>query len=272
MELLAAFSIVLACSLHTLLPRIIKRLRLAKPNFLGQEVFASYGMVLFADTSALVSIGVLVGLIRAEVARLYISVMGAMCFLGLIDDLYGTREVGGFKGHFRKLVFERKLTTGVVKALGGTIVGAVAGRTVYHDNPARWITFTLLVALWANFLNIFDLRPGRAVGVFLLAIGVTCCVAFDKLPDRWLVAALGLTTLLWGLADSRGKAMMGDSGSNSLGAAVGLTAALSFALPTQVAVIVLLVVIHWYSERHSITKLIENNRILNAIDARLGVR
>lgn len=272
MELLAAFSIVLACTLHALLPRMIKTFRLAKPNFLGEEVFASYGIVLFADVLALVSIGVLVGLIRVEVARLYISVMGVMCFLGLIDDLYGTREVGGFKGHFRKLIFERKLTTGVLKAVGGAIVGAVAGKTVYPDNLARCITCTLLVALGANFLNILDLRPGRAVGVFLLAIGVTCCVAFDTLPDRWLIAILGVTTILWGLADSRGKAMMGDSGSNSLGAALGLTAALSFALSTQVAAILLLVVIHWYSERHSITRLIENNKILKAIDAHLGVR
>ncbi|MDH7601847.1 MAG: hypothetical protein QHI38_06840 [Armatimonadota bacterium] len=272
MEALAAFSIFCACVLHAFLPRSAHRLRLAKPNFRGDKVFSSYGIVLLADISALTSIGSIFGFIRLDLAYLYLSVMGSMCLLGLADDVFGTREVGGFKGHFRKLILERKPTTGVLKALGGAAVGIAAGARVYSEDPIKWMSCALLVALGANFLNILDLRPGRAAAVFFAGIGVTCCVSFRKLPSPWLIAALVVPTAFWGIVDSRGRAMMGDSGSNSLGAALGLTAALSMGLPAQLAAIVLLVAIHWYSEKHSLTDLIENNRVLRAIDARLGVR
>ena len=258
--------------LHVISAKTAKRLRLVKLNFLGKEVYASYGILLFADVLFLTSVGMIAGVIDFRRAILYLWVMGAMCLLGLVDDLFGTREVGGFRGHFKKLICERKLTTGVVKAVGGALVGVVAGREIYSNDLVRWISCALLVALGANFLNILDLRPGRAVSVFLFAIVVIWCVSIEKAPHPWLVASILVPTVVWGIFDSRGKAMMGDSGSNCLGALLGLSVAIGMSLPIQIVVICVLVAIHWYSERHSITKLIEGNRFLRAIDARLGVR
>jgi UDP-N-acetylmuramyl pentapeptide phosphotransferase/UDP-N-acetylglucosamine-1-phosphate transferase len=198
--------------------------------------------------------------------------MCAMWILGLIDDLFGSREVGGFRGHFMKLIRERKLTTGALKAIGGGIVGVLAGWVISNGDPARWITAALLIPLAANVLNLVDLRPGRAVAVFLLGLGVTCILARGGLAAPWIVGATAIVAFAWGIVDSRGRAMMGDAGSNSLGAALGLTIALDASLAAQVGAIVLFALVHWYSEKHSISELIERNRVLRAIDSRLGVR
>ncbi|MGQ9782969.1 MAG: hypothetical protein ACUVRS_03220 [Armatimonadota bacterium] len=198
--------------------------------------------------------------------------MAAMCLFGFLDDIFGSRDVSGFRGHFRKLIVERRITTGALKAIGGGTVGIVTGGILYSGEPLRWITCALLIPLSANFTNILDLRPGRTTAVFLLALGVTWCVVGSKLPSFWLLVSIALPVTLWGIADSLGKAMMGDSGSNSLGAVLGLTLAIGTSITTQALVICVLVVAHCYSERYSITKLIENNRVLSAIDKHLGAR
>ncbi|OFX16735.1 MAG: hypothetical protein A2Z18_04040 [Armatimonadetes bacterium RBG_16_58_9] len=65
--------------------------------------------------------------------------------------------------------------------------------------------------------------------------------------------------------------MMGDAGANALGAALGLTVALD-APVLMLPAIALMIAIHAYSERNSISDLIERNRVLRSIDRRLGVR
>jgi len=269
---LSLLVLVAAIALHVLCVVFAPRLRLIKPNFLHKPALASYGVISLVDTAAIIWAGVLLGLARGTDAILYLSVMSAMCLLGLLDDLFGTREVGGFKGHFKKLVFERKLTTGAIKAIGGGIVGIVAGWIISNGDPGRWVTAALVIPLAANVLNLVDLRPGRAVAVFFLGLAVTCLLAHGRLASPWIVGTVALVTLAWGIADSRARAMMGDAGSNSLGAALGLTIALSVSLPAQIGAALVLVAVNWYSEKRSISALIERNCVLRAIDSRLGVR
>ncbi|MGC8862778.1 MAG: hypothetical protein ACP5R5_08380 [Armatimonadota bacterium] len=262
----------IACGIHVALARLAPRLRLIKNNFLNKQVLGSYGVISFADTAGLVCIGCIAGIIRCADAAIYLCVMGAMCALGLADDLLGSRDVGGFRGHFRMLILQRRLTTGTLKAAGGALVGAAAARVVSGGDLARWIAGTLVIALAANFLNLVDLRPGRAVAVFFAGLGVTCVMAYGRLHSPWIIGAICLVAFAWGIADSRGRAMMGDAGSNSLGAALGLTITLNLGLGGQIGAIVILAAINWYSEKHSISALIERHPVLRAIDGRLGVR
>ncbi|MCX8053507.1 MAG: hypothetical protein N3B12_06835 [Armatimonadetes bacterium] len=257
---------------HLLAIRLAPRLRLIKSNFLNRPVLGSYGVISFVDIAGLIGAGLALGIVSARDAVLYLTVMGSMCVLGLIDDVFGSREVGGFRGHFTKLFVERKITTGAIKAVGGGIVGIVAGWEVSGGNTARWVTAALIIPLSANVLNIVDLRPCRAVAVFFLGLVVTCVLACGRLAAPWIVLTIALVSLAWAVADSRGRAMMGDSGSNSLGAALGLTIALSLKVYWQIGAIVLLAAVNWYSEKHSISELIAKNRILRAVDNRLGVR
>lgn len=233
---------------------------------------ASYGIVAFGYVAAGVVALKLLGYAHSHHTALYLATIGAMWVLGTIDDIFGSREVGGFRGHFRKLLVERKLTTGALKALGGGVVGVAAGYFVSGGEPLRWILASMVIPIATNTLNLLDLRPGRAVAVFFAGLVVTCIVALGRLQAPWIVAVVALVALAFAAPDSRGKAMMGDSGSNMLGAALGLTIALSTGVVFQGGAIVLLAAIHVYSEKHSVSALIERNTVLRSIDRRLGVR
>lgn len=273
----SVIGLVVAVLWHILVMRLAPRLRLVKPNFQQKPILASYGLVQFPY---IVAAGVALAGVSGfalhsnpdtRVIVLYLWVMAAMWVLGAIDDIWGSREVGGFKGHFKKLLLERKLTTGAVKALGGGLVALAAGWSIHPDDLLQAALAAAVIALATNTLNLFDLRPGRAVAVLFCGLGVTCIVTYGRLLASPLVAAIAVIALLFGIADSRGRAMMGDSGSNSLGAALGLTIALS-APAWVIPAILLFAVIHIYSEKRSISALIEQNRALRAIDRYLGVR
>lgn len=256
---------------HIIIFRVSPRIGLVKPNFIKKPIMASYGIAEFPYIAAAAYALTQFGYTKPHDAKLYLSVMGAMCILGAIDDIWGTREVGGFKGHFKKLLFEHKLTTGAVKAIGGGIVALAAGWSIYGHNILKWLIASAVIALATNTLNLFDLRPGRAVAVLFTGLGVTCMVSVGHLYAPALIGVIVVIAFIFGLMDSRGRAMMGDSGSNTLGAAMGLTIVLSAQIWMPVAII-LLAAIHIYSEKHSISALIEQNRVLKEIDRRLGVR
>ena len=263
--------LVAAATWHVVVIRLAPRLGLVKPNFNKSPVLASYGTVSFPYIAAIAcSLGIL-GYARWDGVAVYLSVMGAMWALGMLDDLFGSREVGGFKGHFRKLLCEGKLTTGAVKAIGGGLVGIGAGWLLYPNDPWKWMATALVIPLAANTLNLLDLRPGRAAAGFFLGLAVTYIVVRGSLLDIWVVAGIALVALTFGVVDSRAKAMMGDSGSNALGAALGLTMAVN-APGLMIFAIALMVAIHAYSEWCSISDLIERNPVLRSIDRRLGVR
>lgn len=256
---------------HMLVTRFSPRFGLVKLNFANKPVMASYGLIMFPYITALSVIFTAWGWVSWAHVRLYLGAMAAMWALGAIDDIWGTREVGGFKGHFKKLLIEKRVTTGAVKAIGGGLVALAAGFSIYGHNIPRALIAAAVIALSANLLNLFDLRPGRALAVIFIGLGVTCIMKCGRMVAWPLVGAIAAIALLFGIADSRGKAMMGDSGSNSLGAALGLTIVLNspnWMLPA----IAIMAAIHIYSEKHSISGLIERNRVLRAIDRCLGVR
>ena len=91
---------------------------------------------------------------------------GAAAFGGY-DDLAGSGDRRGFRGHLGALR-EGQLTTGAVKfgGIGATGIGAAA---TLGGSPADVAINAGLVAGGANLLNLFDLRPGRAIKVALLA-------------------------------------------------------------------------------------------------------
>jgi Glycosyl transferase family 2 len=125
--------------------------------------------------------------------------VAAVAALGLADDLWSGPE-RGFRAHLR-----RGRSTGVLKLVGIPAVGLLA---------TRRLSGALLVALAANALNQLDTRPGRALKAYLLA----------AVPLR---APLGVAVLLLPY-DLREMAMLGDAGSNALGALLGLNSVRRF--------------------------------------------
>ena len=138
--------------------------------------------------------------------------MMAMFFAGIIDDTIGNRDVSGLKGHFKSL-FKGKLTTGGFKALFGGFVGLIISISI-SKNIYDIVINTLIIALSTNLMNLFDLRPGRAIKVYL----VISLVLFFTLGGytRNLLLLIFPNVLAYFNFDLKAKAMMGDTGSNVL--------------------------------------------------------
>lgn len=182
--------------------------------------------------------------------------------LGLIDDVSGDRTSRGFRGHFHALR-NGVLTTGALKAILGGL-GAFLIGSFLAKNLVEVMLNGLLIALGANTLNLFDLRPGRAGKVFLI-FSMVILITSGFSVDFLIVFASVLGYLAW---DLRQQVMMGDTGSNCLGAFLGLYLVRS-SLLFRLGIVFLLICLQVLCERLSLTKLIESNRVLDFLD-RLG--
>jgi hypothetical protein len=185
--------------------------------------------------------------------------------LGAYDDLAGSGASRGFKGHLAALA-RGEITSGSVKLLGigaaGLAAAAVAG-TQSHAKPAVVIDVLIngaLVAGGANLLNLFDLRPGRAIKVGLLAGAPLAMGASAAVVAAPLGAAVALLP-----EDLGEKAMLGDAGANALGALLGL-AATRLGRGGRLAILAGVVGLTGASEYVSFTKVIQSTPPLHWLD------
>ncbi len=264
-------------------------------NYRGREVFLGLGLVwVFWGVAMAIHqlVAMLFSLPHEYTTSLWFQTMlaiplvaGAFTF-GLIDDSFGTAGHKGFRGHLAALLNGR-LTTGSIKLFGIgflALVGAawpalawdgVTVLTLLHYGVA-----VLVIGLAANIVNLFDLRPGRALKVYTLLvfiavpIGVWSLVRTDDgLPLASalfdglmvLVVVLGPVIAVWRF-DVTESGMLGDAGANAFGMLAGLL--LVFALPFTGAVVaaVVLLGLNLASERVSFSAVIERIAVFAAID------
>jgi hypothetical protein len=223
--------------------------------------------------------------LRLGMDAMLIIVLG-FCLLGLLDDVAGDSAARGFKGHFSEALHCR-FTTGLVKAFLGFVVALVAlyplvvagGRLTFHYYGI-WVMDAALVALTANFFNLLDLRPGRALKVFFPAlalcagltlrfeaVGLSIAVyapLYIYMTPALSVAAIAL--VLFG-GDLRERFMMGDAGSNVLGAVIGLGLVLGTSFWWRLGVLALILALTILSEMVSFSYVIASNRALNWLDS-----
>jgi UDP-N-acetylmuramyl pentapeptide phosphotransferase/UDP-N-acetylglucosamine-1-phosphate transferase len=182
--------------------------------------------------------------------------------LGGYDDLAGTASSRGFKGHLSALA-RGELTSGSVKILGigGTGVAAAALARDPRHNLFDVLVNGAIVAGSANLMNLFDLRPGRAIKVGLLT-GVP--LAASSASAAVVAAPLGAAVAL--LPEDLGeRAMLGDTGANALGALLGLGAT-RLGRGGRLAVLAGLVALNGASEVVSFTKVIRRTPALHWLD------
>jgi hypothetical protein len=166
--------------------------------------------------------------------------VAAVAAVGAADDAWSGPE-RGFHAHLRS-----GRTTGMLKLLAIPAVGLLATRKV---------SGALLVGLAANALNQLDTAPGRALKAYLAA-------AF--LVD----APKGLAVLLLPY-DAREMVMLGDAGSNALGALLGLKSVGRLTGRGRAAAIGALAGLTLLGERTSLGCVIERTPVLRELD-RLG--
>ena len=187
---------------------------------------------------------------------LYIFSMMAMFFAGALDDLIGNRNVSGLKGHFKSL-FKGELTTGGFKALFGGFVGLVVSVCI-SSSIVDIIVNTLIIALSTNLMNLFDLRPGRAIKVYLV-IMIPIYITLTGYTKVFPLLILP-NVLAYFNTDLKARGMMGDTGSNVLGISIGVLMALGYGIKVRLAWLVFLILMHLITEKFSLTKIIEKNR------------
>ena len=226
----------------------------------------------------------------------------AIAIAGWIDDRYGSfpsrgsaklpstkllrlrsgqvraGTTSGFRGHLRSLR-QGRLTTGTVKIIVIGVAAWALGALLATEHsglrllPAIWpgLLNGILIALSANAINLLDLRPGRALKAFLAAsIAIIAISATGPhLLFLLLLIAVIVPLLIYAPIDLRGRGMMGDTGSNFLGALLGFSVAATASLPVKLAIVLALIAFHLYCEKYSLTQAIERNSLLRWLD-RLG--
>jgi hypothetical protein len=201
----------------------------------------------------------------ARIAEAGLVLVVGWTVLGIVDDRFGSRRAGGFFGHVRA-ARHGFLTTGLLKAGGGGVLSLyVAWRLT--GAPLETVVDGLLLALAANFLNLLDKRPGRALKGFWL---LSAAAIAAQPASWWLLAPMLATSVIIAPADLAGRAMLGDVGANLLGAMAGLGLAANLhgglLISDTVAVILLLGLVHVYAEFGSITECIARRPILSFFD------
>ena len=249
------------------------KLGLQRRNFLGRPVALGYGLTIWLLCMML--FGILVWLNpQAPAYMLLLITTGWFGLLGAIDDFFGKREgqPKGLKGHFSAL-FKGKITTGLIKAVGGLAaaicIGGLTAKQIW-----MWPVHALLIALSAHTMNLFELRPGRANSISLLTLLVCAGLAWHAgQPFLSLGNVLVWSMVMsWHREDSQAQAMMGDSGSNLLGAVMGITLAISLPTWAAVAWTTVLIMLHIAAERISFSQFIEKTPWLARIDRLTGLR
>jgi UDP-N-acetylmuramyl pentapeptide phosphotransferase/UDP-N-acetylglucosamine-1-phosphate transferase len=228
-----------------------------------------------------------IGNAPGDAARLLV-VLACVGFglLGLIDDVAGTQTDHGFRGHVGALLSHGRMTTGLLKIVGGGALAVVlvsASHTVVSGagvsgagvsgagvsgagvSGARVVVDALIVALAANLTNLFDRAPGRAIKVGLLAWVPFALVARADSVGVAVAPVVGAFAGLLG-DDLRERLMLGDAGSNVIGAVLGLAVVLECGPGVRAGVLAVLVALTVASELISFSRVIERVSVLRWLD------
>lgn len=187
-----------------------------------------------------------------------------LTILGVLDDRKGSSQYKGFRGHFRALK-SGYLTTGMCKLIGVGLL-ALYGAKIF--GPSQFLILNgLVIALTTNFINLMDLRPGRAGKIFLILI-VMVLIFKEREQLFWVWIFLGafMAYLPW---DLRSLGMLGDTGANVMGFVLGLAFIVVFKEIGVFLILLILILVHIYAEKASISQLIDRAPLLSFLD-RLG--
>ncbi|QLJ01152.1 hypothetical protein HZZ00_09085 [Streptomyces sp. NEAU-sy36] len=143
-----------------------------------------------------------------------LAVLAAGC-CGAYDDAAGDHR-RGFRAHLGALR-EGEVTSGAVKLFGISAAGLVAG-ALLKERPLDKLLAGVVIAGAAHFVNLVDVRPGRALGA-VLALGAPGLLRGGPGGELAAVATGGAAAAL--REDVGERTMLGDTGAHALGATLG---------------------------------------------------
>ena len=241
-----------------------------RPNFRGQPIPVGMGAALwlglFITAGGLLLLSEMLPFPWLMVQDLVVLLVVARVFLVmcLLVDAIVFRSATGLRGHIRKFLVNREVTTGLLKAVVGVLIGII-GAWLMGADGWKLPLGGMMIALSANSVNLLDLRPGRACKGVLLSLGLVAVLSLRGLesPAFWLLLGVTLSYLPH---DLQARAMMGDAGSNLLGGGVGLLIVMTCSITVTALWLGILVLFHLYAEKYSLSEAIEKNRLLRWLD------
>ncbi len=274
-----AVSLAVAAALVPALLERLERAGIVRQNYRGAVIPAASGLLIVV--AAAVSLAALapleeladVDVLAPELGAALVYVLG-IAGLGLVDDMLGGRRPAGavadphaprgLRGHARAAAAGH-FSTGMVKALGalGLALFALSGE---GRSAADYLVGVGVLVLSTNLFNLLDLRPGRA-GKAFVALGAVLTIGSW---DLYALEALGLfigPALVLLPYDLRERAMLGDAGSNVLGAVAGLWLVLALGPTGEAVALAVLVLLTLYGEFRSISALVERNPLARWLDS-----
>ncbi|MEU4290594.1 hypothetical protein AB0E63_20400 [Kribbella sp. NPDC026596] len=230
-----------------------------RTNHRGEPVTLLEGPVAVLGALAGVAASKSDGKVKAA-ALLAGSVSGAV---GAYDDLRGTTQAKGFRGHLTALK-RGEVTSGAVKILGVGAAGLAAAALLPRKSRgvkavAGIVADGALISGTANLTNLLDLRPGRALKA---VTAVNAPLAVVSGPAGAVVGAAAASAP----SDLGERSMLGDCGANGLGAITGTALAAALPRPLKTLVLGAVVALNLASEKVSFTKVIAETPVLDKID------
>lgn len=229
-------------------------------NYRGKETVYGAGLIFLIP--CMVSVLPLWSIIAKGDLYIYQAMLLAMTFMGYLDDSLGDHTRKGFKNHFYDLVTGHP-STGIFKIIFALIIGLIISKA-YYSSIMDIIFHILLFGLCVNFINLLDLRPGRAIKGFVFLTLIICLLS--GLKSLWILLPIfsGLTVYIKDEMDE--KCMLGDTGSNLLGGILGMYTLNAGGLWTKYGLFMMLLILHFAAEFISFSRIIESNPILKQID------
>lgn len=246
---------------------------LARRNYTGREVAFPAGAVLVAcSLGALAPLALLddradLDLLAPELRRWIVYVLG-VAMLGLLDDALGRGADAdtprGWRGHAQSVI-SGGFSTGAIKAVGALALAAyaVSGR---GREGFDYIADLTLLLLTTNLFNLLDLRPGRVEKVFAALLAGLCIGATTTVPLELLGIFIG-PVLIGAAYTLRERAMLGDTGSNLVGALAGISMLVTLGDPGRLAALAIVLALTIYGEFRSISAAIESFPPLRWLDS-----
>lgn len=200
--------------------------------------------------------------------RRWMTYLVGIAFLGLIDDALGAGASPdtprGWRGHLRAVAAGR-LSTGAVKALGAAALAAYAISGTGRE-AGGFLADVALLILATNLFNLFDTGPGRAEKALILLAGGLCAGAATAEP--LLLTGIFCGPVLIGMIFTlRERAMLGDTGSNLLGAIAGVWLLTTLGPDARLIALLAVLLLTIYGEFRSISETIRRIPPLRALDS-----
>jgi UDP-N-acetylmuramyl pentapeptide phosphotransferase/UDP-N-acetylglucosamine-1-phosphate transferase len=198
---------------------------------------------------------------------LVVTYVVAVALLGLLDDFLGSARDDlprGWRGHARHTL-GGGFSTGALKAVGSLGVALFVVRGLAESKGEYLLSVALLV-LTTNFFNLLDLRPGRSIKALIL-LGAGLTIGSQDVHPLWTVGLFAGPVLILLPLDLRERGMLGDTGSNLLGAIAGFWLVLTLSSLGQAIALGLIAVATVYGEFRSLSELIERAPILRQLDS-----